>query len=343
MLRIFIAIILERTGHGTQGKHFFVLLLVTQHEHTFLIVIPVAGHFIQVALRHQRRLRSHIAPLFVLQILDPALQLHHHLRASWQKQRQSLPDHIHCSEKLHLTPQLVVIPALDVLQMFQMRLQLLFFLKYRAIDTLQLRLIGIATPVCHRGRDQLVGLDILRAHQMRAGTQIHEAALVIERNLRVLRQILDQFHLVRLSLFFHKFDCFRSGQGKPLDPVAFLDDLLHLRFQLIQILPGKRSRIKVIVKSVLDGRPDRHLGLREKPFYRLRQNMRCGMPKHFKPLRIAGCQDIQAAVFVDHGPQILHDTVHLTGTGRSGQPFRNIMGDIINAHCLCVLFTGSVF
>ena len=45
---------------------------------------------------------------------------------------------------------------------------------------------------------------------------------------------------------------------------------------------------------------------------------------------------IQTAVFVDHGPQILHDTVHLTGTGRSGQPFRNIMGDIINAHCLCV-------
>ena len=31
-----------------------------------------------------------------------ALQLHHHLRASWQKQRQSLPDHIYRGEKFHL-------------------------------------------------------------------------------------------------------------------------------------------------------------------------------------------------------------------------------------------------
>ncbi len=149
MLSVFITVILERTGHGTKGEHLLVFLLITQHKHAFLIVIPVARHFIQVALRHQRCLRPHVAPLLVLQILDPALQLHHHLRTSGQKKRQSLSDHIHSGEELHLPPQLIVIAAFDVFQVLQMRFQFLLLLECRTIDTLQLRLIGITPPIRH--------------------------------------------------------------------------------------------------------------------------------------------------------------------------------------------------
>ncbi len=51
---------------------------------------------------------------------------------------------------------------------------------------------------------------------MRSRAQIHESALVIERDLRILRQILDQFHLVGFTFFFHEFYGLRPGQRKAL-------------------------------------------------------------------------------------------------------------------------------
>ena len=54
-LACFINIVLERTRHGTQGKYFLVLFLVSQHKHTIRIMVPVSGNFIQIALCHKRR------------------------------------------------------------------------------------------------------------------------------------------------------------------------------------------------------------------------------------------------------------------------------------------------
>ena len=116
---------------------------------------------------------------------------------------------------------------------------------------------------------------------MRAGTQIYEAALVIEGNLRILRQIFNQLHLIRLTLVFHVLDCFIAGQSEPLQFMSFLDDLLHLRFQLIQVFPGKRLCVEIIIKSIFNGRPNGHLCLREQTLYRLRQYVGGRMSDHF--------------------------------------------------------------
>jgi hypothetical protein len=70
----FVYIILERAGHRTKGKYFFILLLVPQYKHAFFIVIPVPGYLIEIALCHQRSLRTDISPLVILQILDPSLE-----------------------------------------------------------------------------------------------------------------------------------------------------------------------------------------------------------------------------------------------------------------------------
>ena len=47
----------------------------------------------------------------------------------------------------------------------------------------------------------------LRAHQMRACTEVCKIALFIEGNNRIFRQILNQFHLIRLLKPLHVFDC----------------------------------------------------------------------------------------------------------------------------------------
>lgn len=42
----FIYIILEGAGHGTQSKHFFVRLLISQNKHAVLVVVPVTGYLV---------------------------------------------------------------------------------------------------------------------------------------------------------------------------------------------------------------------------------------------------------------------------------------------------------
>ena len=91
-----------------------------------------------------------------------------------------------------------------------MLLQLILLIESSSVNTMQTRLVGIASPISHRRRKQLVGLHSLGAHKMRSCTQINESSLIIERDLCILRQILDQLYLVRLTLLLHELDCIIS-------------------------------------------------------------------------------------------------------------------------------------
>ena len=71
---------------------------------------------------------------------------------------------------------------------------------------------------------------------MRACAKIHETALIIERYLSIFRKILYELYLIGLTLLFHEFDSFRSGQRKSCDLMSFLDDLLHLCLEIVKIL-----------------------------------------------------------------------------------------------------------
>ena len=137
---------------------------------------------------------------------------------------------------------------------------------------------------------------------MRSGAQIDKTALIIERNLRILRQVLNQFHLIRLTFFLHKADGFFPRHREPLYLMPLFDDLLHLRFQFVQIFSGKRLRIKIIIKTLVNRRAYRHLCVREQSFDRFRHHMRCRMPDDTESRFIICRQDIQAAVFVYDRP-----------------------------------------
>ena len=65
MLLCFVDIILEGAGHWTERQYLFVAVLISQHEHTIGIMIPMPGNFIKVGLGHQRRLGPDIAPFIV--------------------------------------------------------------------------------------------------------------------------------------------------------------------------------------------------------------------------------------------------------------------------------------
>ena len=96
-----------------------------------------------------------------------------------------------------------------------------------------------------------------------------------------------------------------SGKGETLQLLTLLDDFLHLSFQLIQILPGKGSCSKIIIKpvSILLG-PIASLASREHMLHRLRKHMGSRMADHSQPFLIPGRQDRQLAIPVKHHAQI---------------------------------------
>ena len=110
-------------------------------------MIPVPGNLIKITLCHKRGLSSHIAPLIILQILNPSLHGLHHLSTLRHQKRKPLTDHIYCCEKLHLTSQLIVITLFDILQIIQIVGKLLFLVEGGSINSLKHCFIGIPSPV----------------------------------------------------------------------------------------------------------------------------------------------------------------------------------------------------
>ncbi len=212
MLGGFIHIVLERAGHGTQGKNFLVLLLVSHDKHTVLVVVPVAGNLVQVGFGHQGRLGTDIAPLIVLQVLNPTLHGLDDLSPSGHQQRQPLADYVHSGEQFHLPAQFVVIPAFGILHALQMCRQFLLARIGRAVDALQAGFVGIPSPVGHGGGSQFKCLHPLGVHQVRACAQVNKLSLPVKGYLRILGQILNQFHLVRFALLFHETDSLFPGK-----------------------------------------------------------------------------------------------------------------------------------
>ena len=211
-LRIFIAIILERAGHRTKRKDLFIRLLISQYKHALFIMIPMSRYLIQIALCHHRSSGAYIPPFLIFQILDPSLQLHDHFCTVRKKQRQPLSHHIYGRKQLHLTPQPVMVTFLNILQMHQISFQFFLLIKCGTVNPLKLCFFRVPSPVCHRRRDQLISFNGFCIHQMRSCAQIHKLSLIIEGNFRILRQILDQFHLIRFIPLLHKPDRFRPRQ-----------------------------------------------------------------------------------------------------------------------------------
>ena len=318
-------------------------VIVAQQEHAVLIVVPVVRDFVQGGLGHQRSTGTNVAPLVILQILNPALQLLNHFGTVRHEQRQALTHYIHRSEQVHLTAQTVVISVLDICQVLQILFQIHLLGVRGSVDSGEHLVVLVSSPVCTGRRSQLERLDLLGAHQVRTRTQFDEITLLIEGNGLALRQILNQLHLVRLFPILHHLNRFFPRQCKVLQTVALLDDFLHLLLDLVQILPGQRRHVEVIVESGVDGRSDGQLCLRVQVQHRLRQNVRTGVAiRVFARIGIES-ENVQLTVAVNHGTQVLHLTVHLAHAGNTGQTLADILRDIVDGHRFSVFTGTSVF
>ena len=148
---------------------------------------------------------------------------------------------------------------------------------------------------------------------MRAGAEIRELSLRIHRNGGILRQIADEFYFVVLTLFLKELKCFRTTDLFALKGKIFLNDFLHLFFNMDKIcLAEFFIHIKIIVESVVNGRANRqlHMLIRIQALHGLRQNMRSGMPQCPAAVGIIKSKELDGTVFVQNRRQILRLPVY---------------------------------
>ena len=139
---------------------------------------------------------------------------------------------------------------------------------------------------------------------MGAGAQVGELALGIEGNDGILRQILDQLHLVGLIALLHVGNGLGPGLLAADDGKALLADLLHLGLDLLHMLRGEgKGGVEVIVPALVDGGADGQLHLRPQALHSLGHDVRAGMPICLAVLGVfKGVQ-----VFFTHGFALLNN------------------------------------
>ena len=114
---------------------------------------------------------------------------------------------------------------------------------------------------------------------MGAGAQVHELALLVEGDDGVLRQVVDELHLVGLSPLLHVGDGLLPGQLEALQLQLLLADLPHLCLQLLHLGLGEGlGGVEVVVEAVVDAGADGQLHLRVQALHGLGQHVGAGVP-----------------------------------------------------------------
>ncbi len=233
-------------GHGGRsGKHFFSFSS-SQHEHAFPYSIQCPDILYRSLFASASSSFSH-NPTLVLQILLSSAASFITISCLLAKQRSPCPIHIHRGKKLHLNAPALWIPAPDLPDVFPDSPPAPLFSEIPCHRYAAARLVwNRPPPYAIEEGDQLVGLIFSCSSD--AGRHTDPRSRPGHRKKsRVLRQILISPPCRVLPFSSINLIAFRSGQGKPLDPVALFSS--SSASSLSSPLWKKEPHQKSLVKS----------------------------------------------------------------------------------------------
>ena len=223
-------------------------------------------------------------------------------------------------EQVELLAELAVVALFGLLDAQDIGGQLLLVGPGRAVDALQLLVLGVATPVGAGDAGQLEGLEETRVRHVRAATHVDVFLVVVEAHGLLVGHVLDQAQLVVLAAGL-EFGNDLVARLDPLDHVIFgIDQLDHALFDRGQILGRERPLVPdVVVETFLDDRPDDHLGVGKQLLDRMADQVRAGMADDLDTLLVLRRDDLQLGVMVDAIARVDQSAVDLAGNRGLGQ------------------------
>ncbi len=189
-----------------------------------------------------------------------------------------------------LAANLAVVALRRLLAHLEPFVELRFVFERRAVNALQLRVLFVAAIIRRCQPQQLERLHVASARNVRAGAEIAEFAIAKKRNRFPFRNVINPLQLERLFLFLVMRLGLLARQLGHFEGLILLHHLLHLCFDLLEIIRREPMlQIEVIIKPLIRRRPNIQLRLRPNPQNRRGQHMRARMPNarqpiHFPPL-----------------------------------------------------------
>ncbi len=296
-------------------------------EHVVAILVPVARLFPELAVEH---LRS--AHFDIVGFIEAAA----HIVLDHAPERQALgvPEHhalalfLHV-EEIEFATELAVIALLGFLDAHEVGGEILLVHPCRAVHPLQHLVAMIAAPV---GSGQLHQLERLR--QLARGGQVRAAAEVaplvamrIERDgLAGRNDIVDDLRFVILADLPEVRDGVVLAPDFAIDGEVAIHDLLHLRFDLREVLRRERLLAReVVIEPVLDRRPDRHLRAGEKFLHGLCEDVGGIVADEVERFLRVDIQQLQRHVAVERAFHVVELAIHL----RDHRPLGQRLGDCL--------------
>ena len=130
-----------------------------------------------------------------LRFLGEFLQFFDDRRAARQPKRQTGADIVVEDEKLQFLAELAMVALLRFLEHGEVFVELRLVLEGGAVDALELRVLLVAFVVGAGDVGELERADVSRAHDVRAGAEIDELAVAIERDRFARRNVFDDIEL----------------------------------------------------------------------------------------------------------------------------------------------------
>ena len=248
-------------------------------------------------------------------------------------------------EEVELLAEAAVIALFRLFEAVHIGLQLLLVTPRSAIDTLQHRLAGIPAPV---GAGELHQLEALtqrtRARQVRPATDVEPVTLAIDGDFLTLRDdVVDDLDLVMLAEPAEDRLGLLAVQHFALDGQVALDDLAHARLDLFEVNRCKSlAACKVVIKAVLDGRPDGDLGPRKKLLHRLGHDVGGVVAQKLQRLVAFARHDGYLGIAIHDAAGIHHLTIHAARERGLCQAGTDIGSNVRNGNRAGEIATGTV-
>src|SRR5438093_8372167 len=222
-----------------------------------------------------RGVHERVAAL-VMEPSPPVLELFADDREVGEPEHETRAELLVDAEELELFPEDAMVAPLDLLKSLQVVVELLLIGPDRAVDALQLRVALVAAPVRARDRQELERPDLARRRDVRSLAEVDEPIVLVGAHATVLDlvvaifvgpvlgELLDLVDFVVLFLVAEEFQRLGHGHLAVLEGRVALHDLLHLRFDLAEVVGCERARqIEVVVEAVGHRRAEPELGPRK--------------------------------------------------------------------------------
>ena len=199
------------------------------------VIWEVAAGLVQLQTPDMRCVDLVIALLTQL-IRDKALQLSSDCASSRCPQDETLTNGFINMEELQMLTDNTVVAALRFLELDEISVQLILSFKCNAINTGQLLILSLATPIGTSNGHQLECTDFSRRFNVRSLAQVDEVALLIKGNLCFVRKVIDQADLEGLRKLLATLAGFLTWLRPAHHRQVSLDNLTHPGFDRRKVI-----------------------------------------------------------------------------------------------------------